>query len=238
MPFTYKYARPVLAVDCVVFGIPPIDELRDLRVILVKRGEPPFPGEWALPGGHFETHELLEAAARRELEEETGAKVSYLEQLYTFDTPDRDPRDRVISVAYYGLVRSNDHKLKGASDAIEAQWFSVKEIQEVYDRKGGFLAFDHRKIFDMALDRLRAKIRYAPIGFSLLPPTFSLGDLQRLYEIVLGKEIDKRNFRKRILKMGILAEVESDRLVKRGLLYRFDKKAYDKAVKDGFNFEV
>jgi len=233
MAHTYKYPRPALAVDCVVFGYDPGS---GLQVILVRRGEPPFPDQWALPGGHVEEGETLETAASRELDEETGARVSYLEQLYTFADPGRDPRGWVVSVAYYALVRTTDYELQGGDDAIEARWFPVKQAL-----KKGFLVFDHTDILRMALERLRGKIRYAPIGFNLLPPSFSIGTLRQLYEVVLGRPLNKSNFQKRIRKLGVL--VESDDMQENvshrpAKLYRFSKRAYDKAVRDGVNFEI
>ena len=238
MSFCYEFPRPALAVDCVVFGVPPStwSDSRELRVILVKRGEPPFPGRWALPGGHVEMGETLETAAERELAEETGAKISYMEQLYTFGGLNRDPRGRVVSVAYFALVRADQFVLRGASDAIQAEWWDLKLAL-----KPKFLAFDHREVLSKAVERLKGKVRYAPIGFHLLPPTFSLGELQTLYEIVLGRELDKSNFRKRVLKMGILAEADgqqTDVSHRPAKLYRFDKQAYDRAVRDGFAFEI
>jgi 8-oxo-dGTP diphosphatase len=237
--FTYAFPRPSVTVDCVIFGF---DAARGLQVLLIKRGLEPHQGMWALPGGYVrvgegrEQGEDLEAAARRELEEETGAKVSYLEQLYTFGAPGRDARGRVITVAYMALVRSHDYQVVGGDDAAEAEWFPVATLL------GGKrpLAFDHDEIIRVGVARLQAKVRYAPIGFSLLPPTFSLGELQQLYEAVLLRPLDKRNFRRRILAMGVLADAGRQENVphRAAALYRFDKRAYDRAVREGFNFEV
>lgn len=240
MPFTYKYPRPALAVDCVVFGFDPAPAGASLKVLLIKRLDEPFKGKWAIPGGHVDVSdegdqgESLEEAALRELNEETGLKVDHLEQLYTFATPGRDPRGRVVSVAYFALVRESDHKAIAGSDAAEAMWFDVGNVSPTH------LAFDHGEILRMALQRLEGKVRYAPLGFNLLPPKFTLPDLQRLYEAVLRRNLDPSNFRKRILAMGILTDTgeEGSTGYRPARLYRFDKKAYDRAVKGGFNFEV
>ncbi len=228
MAFTYEYARAALAVDIVVFGL---DE--DLQVLLIKRDLEPFQGKWALPGGFVRLDETLDEAARRELDEETGVSRLYLEQLYTFGDLGRDPRERVVSVAYYALVKLSDHRVKAATDAREAAWFSVDDLPK--------LAFDHDKIVQMALARLKTKVRYQPIGFELLPPKFTLSALQRLYESVLEKPLDKRNFRKKVLSMGFLEdldEVEQDVAHRAARLYRFDKKRYQELTKEGFHFEL
>ena len=180
---TYDYARPALTVDCVVFGV----DADDLRVLLIERALPPFEGKWALPGGFVRVDEPLENAARRELEEETGLSKVYLEQLYTFGAVDRDPRERVVSVAYYALVNLRDHHIHAATDARDAAWFGVNDVPR--------LAFDHAEVLQTALARLRGKLRYQPIGFELLPKKFTLSQLQHLYEVVLERELDKRNFR-------------------------------------------
>jgi 8-oxo-dGTP diphosphatase len=229
MAFTYEYARPALTVDAVVFGL---DE-EDLKVLLIRRGVEPFAGRWALPGGFVHVDETLDQAVLRELREETGLAKVYLEQLYTFGETARDPRERVVSVAYYALVRLGDHQVQAATDAREAAWFAVDDLPA--------LAFDHAAITEMALRRLQGKVRYQPIGFELLPPKFSLTRLQRLYEIILERELDKRNFRKKVLSLGILEdldEVEQDVAHRAARLYRFDQKAYQRMVRDGFNFEI
>jgi 8-oxo-dGTP diphosphatase len=228
MSFTYEYARAALAVDIVVFGL---DE--DLQVLLIKRDLEPFQGKWALPGGFVRLDETLDEAARRELDEETGVSRLYLEQLYTFGDLGRDPRERVVSVAYYALVKLSDHRVKAATDAREAAWFAVDDLPR--------LAFDHDKILQAALVRLKSKVRYQPIGFELLPPKFTLSALQRLYESVLEKPLDKRNFRKKVLSMGFLEdldEVEQDVAHRAARLYRFDKKRYQELTKEGFHFEL
>ena len=155
MPYTYKYPHPAVTVDCVVFGF---DE-GELKVMLIRRGGPPFKGRWALPGGFVDLDESVDEAARRELREETGIERVFLEQLYTFGAVDRDPRERVISVAYYALVKLSDHRIQAATDAAAAAWFCISDLPP--------LAFDHEGIFEMALARLKGKILYEPIGFEL-----------------------------------------------------------------------
>src|SRR4030095_1976180 len=228
MPFTYQYARPALTVDCVVFGF---DE-GDLKVLLIERGRKPFAGRWALPGGFVRVDETLDDAARRELREETGVAQVFLEQLYTFGELDRDPRERVVSVAYYALVKLSDHRVKAATDASKAEWFQAFKTPK--------LAFDHAIILETALQRLQGKVRYQPIGFELLPPKFTLSQLQHLYEALLGVEMDKRNFRKKILSMGLLIGL-NDYTEARHLpaqLFHFDQKKYQQLRRRGFNFEL
>jgi 8-oxo-dGTP diphosphatase len=229
MTATYEYPRPALTVDAVVFGLD--DE--DLKVLLIRRDLEPFQGRWALPGGFVRTGESLEEAVRRELQEETGIAQVFLEQLYSFGAVDRDPRERVVTVAYYALVKLSDHRIMAATDARDAAWFAVSE--------GRGLAFDHDRILRVALERLKGKVRYQPIGFELLPPQFTLTQLQRLYETILEKPLDKRNFRKKILGMDFLValdEVEKDVAHRAARLYRFDRKKYQQLQKRGFNFEI
>jgi len=198
--YTYDYPRPMVTVDVVVFTI--IDD--DLRVLLVKRRVAPFEGGWAIPGGFVQMDESLDDAARRELAEETNVSEIYLEQLYTFGAPGRDPRGRVISVAYYALISAEHRDLIAATDSAEVAWASVYKLPT--------LAFDHAEIVDYALTRLRYKLDYTSVGFQLLPKKFTLSELQKMYEVILGKELDKRNFRKKIGVMGILEPLqEKDR---------------------------
>ncbi len=229
MSFTYDHPRPSLTVDCVVFGLD--DE--DLKVLLIQRDLDPFKGRWALPGGFVHPEESLEEAARRELQEETGLERVFLEQLYTFGDVDRDPRGRVVSVAYYALVKLGDHRVRAATDAREASWFPVWDTPS--------LAFDHDRILQTALARLKGKVRYQPLGFELLPPKFTLTQLQRVYEKILERPLDKRNFRKKLLAMELLVEldeVEQDVAHRAARLYRFDRKKYQQLEKEGFNFEI
>jgi 8-oxo-dGTP diphosphatase len=232
MPFTYEYPRPALTVDAVVFAL----DDGDLKVLLIQRGLPPFEGKWALPGGFVGMEEDLEAAVRRELKEEAGLTNVFLEQLYTFGKPGRDPRGRTVTVAYYALVKLADHDLKAATDARAAAWFPVAELPE--------LAFDHEMIIEVARKRLQGKVRYQPIGFELLPRKFTLSQLQHLYETVLERRLDKRNFRKKILSMaggGLLmdtGEIQQDVAHRAARLFAFDQKKYEMLEKKGFNFEI
>lgn len=230
MSYSYEYPRAALAVDCVVFGL---DET-DLKVLLIQRKLQPFQHAWALPGGFVRLDESLDEAARRELEEEAGVSDLYLEQLYTIGAPiDRDPRERVVTVAYYALAKLSDHRIRAATDAMGVGWFSLDDLPK--------LAFDHSEIVARAYERLRGKVRYAPVGFELLPPRFSLTQLQRLYEKILATDLDKRNFRKKILAMDLL--VETDELEqgvrhRAARLYRFDRRKYDRLTKQGFEFAM
>lgn len=229
MSFTYEYARPALTTDCVVFGLD--DE--DLKILLIQRALPPFENEWALPGGFIRVGEDIDTCARRELEEETGLKNIYLEQLVTIGTPDRDPREHVVTVAYFALVNLIEHPPTAATDARNAAWFSFDDLPK--------LAFDHDQILRMAHQRLRGKVRYQPVGFELLPRKFTLTQLQHLYEVILEQPLDKRNFRKKVLKLGILSEtdeVEQDVARRAARLYRFDRAQYRKLQKQGINFEL
>ncbi|MCB0587932.1 MAG: NUDIX hydrolase [Phaeodactylibacter sp.] len=238
MPYTYDFPRPALTVDCVIFGL---DESHKLKVLLIQRAHAPFKGQWALPGGFVDMEEGLEAAALRELEEETGVKGVFIEQLYTFGDPGRDPRGRVVSVAYFALVNLEEHPVEASSDARRVKWFETDNQPQ--------LAFDHKNILQVAIARLRAKVRYQPIGFELLPEKFTLSQLQKLYETILGvEELNKRNFRTRILKMGVLQEVGKQEGVahRPAKLYSFDKEKYEQLAKDkyedllrrGVDFEI
>lgn len=214
MAFTYQHPHPAVTTDCVVLGyLQP-----ELKVLLVQRKNEPFQGQWALPGGFVEIDEPLEAAARRELEEETGLDNLYHEQLYSFGQPDRDPRERVISVAYLALLPLAVARVKAGSDAADARWFALDKLPE--------LAFDHQKILETGLKRLRGKVRYAPIAFELLPEKFTLSQLQTLYEVILQAKLDKRNFRKKITSLQVLQpleELEQGVPHRAARLYRYDR---------------
>lgn len=231
MTFKYEYERPGLTVDCVVFGLDLLEET--LKVILIERDVEPFRGEWAIPGGFVKSNETLIEAANRELSEETGLTDVFLEQLFTFGDPGRDPRGWVVSVAYYALVSPEKHHLVASTDARQAQWFSIDHLPT--------LAFDHEQILQTALNRIRGKLSYAPIGFELLPQKFTIKQLQKLYEIVLDQLLDNRNFRKKIFSMDVLKELDE---MQKGVphraarLYRFDERKYNHLVKRGLNFEV
>ena len=229
MPYTYDYPRPALTVDCIVFGL----DDGDLKVILIQRQLPPFQGGWAIPGGFVQMSESLEEAAQRELREETGIEQVFLEQLYTFGDVKRDPRDRIVTVAYYALVNLADYKIQAGTDATQAVWWAVTDLPP--------LAFDHQKIFNVAITRLKNKVRYEPIGFELLPRKFTLSQLQKLYEKILETSLDKRNFRKKILKMDLLVELDemqTDVPHRAAHLYQFDPAKYQHLKTQGFNFEL
>lgn len=186
-----------VAVDIVIFTI----QVRALKVLLIKRRIPPFKDQLAIPGGFVLPDENLDEAALRELREETGVSNVYLEQLYSFGDPKRDPRGRVISIAYFALI-SADRQLKAGTDASEASWWSVHPTPR--------LAFDHARILRYALDRLRNKLEYTTVGFQLLPSKFTLGELQGVYEAILEKSLDKRNFRRKIAELKILKPLSKE----------------------------
>lgn len=190
--FPVEQAPIRVTVDIVVFTV----HDQALRVLLVERGIEPFLGLFALPGGFVLAGETLEQAAFRELREETGTAEVYLEQLYTFGDPGRDPRGRVVTVAYYALVPSGRSPLLAGTDAASAAWFTVAELPK--------LAFDHAGILDYAVNRLRGKLEYSNVGYELLPEKFTLTALQVLHEAILGRKLDKRNFRRKVLGMGLL----------------------------------
>ena len=231
MSYNYQYEMPAVAVDCVIFGLDL--ETKDLKVMLIERDLEPYAGMWAIPGGFVRRGESLEQAAARELEEETGIRNVFLEQLYTFGDPGRDPRGWVISVAYYALVSPEGHRVVARTDARQAAWFTVKRLPR--------LAFDHARIVQAALERLRGKLSYAPVGFELLPRKFTVRQLQNLYEIVIGRKLDNRNFRKKIFGMDLLRELDE---MQHGVphraarLYSFDERKYKQLVKQGLAFEI
>ncbi len=218
-----------LTVDAVVFGY----EAGTIFVLLVKRKYEPYKNAWALPGGFVLENESLEQAVERELSEETGVKINYLEQLYTFGDLGRDPRGRVVSVAYFGLVKPNAFQLRASTDAALAEWFHIDKLPK--------LAFDHKKIFKMALERLQAKITYEPIGFELLDKKFPFSDLEKLYTTLLGREIDRRNFKKKITSLKVLDELDekvSKGRGRPGSLFSFNQKRYFQLKKEGIIFEI
>jgi 8-oxo-dGTP diphosphatase len=226
MSHTYKYPRPAITVDNVIFGFD-LEKLK-LQLLLIKRKQDPFKGLWAMPGGFVNPGESLDTAAARELEEECGVKGLFSEQLHTFGEPNRDPREQVISVAYLALVNLMDHKLKAGSDASAAAWFPFEALP--------VLAFDHLAISQMAIARLAEKARQSPLTFRLLPKKFTLSQLQSLYESILNRPLDRRNFRRKILSLGILKKLKlkPKNAANRALqLYQFDEKAYSKRKKEG-----
>jgi 8-oxo-dGTP diphosphatase len=214
-----RYERPSVTVDVVIFTL----QERELHVLLVKRKHWPFEGRWALPGGFVNMDESLEQAARRELEEETGVRDIYVEQLYTFGDPKRDPRTRVISVAYIALVRADLQTLRVSDESTEVRWFPVGGLP-------GPLAFDHNEILATALDRLRSKLEYTTLAFQLLPEYFSILELKDIYSRIWGESIDKGNFYRKIKEAGVLEETN---LIREGRgrptrLWRFKRDRGDK----------
>lgn len=196
--YVYDYPRPAVATDVVILRL----DAGVLRVLLVRRGGEPFRGCWALPGGFLQETEDLDACARRETEEETGVRPGRLLQFANFSQPDRDPRGRVISVAYLALIRAEDVRLEAGSDADEAAWFGLADARD--------LAFDHGQILKAALARLSAEVRADPAFLlPLLPPAFTLARLQAVFELVLGRPVDKRNFRKQVEESGRVRPLEA-----------------------------
>ena len=194
--FTYKYPRPAVTTDCVVFGF----DGHDLKVLLIERGNEPYKGYWAFPGGFLNMDENATQGALRELEEETGLKLNYIKEFGTFSDVNRDPRERVVSIAFYALAKKAD--VKGGDDAAKAQWFALNEVPH--------LAFDHDYMLRKAMQKLKEDIHFEPIGFDLLGDTFTMPELQRLYEAILGVQFDLRNFYKKMLQTGILEEIDEE----------------------------
>ena len=224
--YCYKYPHPAVTADCVIFGFDGVG----IKVLLIQRGIDPYKGKWALPGGFMNIDESAEECARRELEEETGLKTASVEQFYTFTDVMRDPRERVITVAHYALVRLSE--VKGGDDAARAQWFAQSDIPS--------LAFDHDRILRMALTRLKERICFEPIGFELLPEVFTMSELQNLYEAILGVKFDRRNFYNKMLKLGILAEAEprpENASRRTPSKYRFNAEKYAELKQKGFRLE-
>jgi len=215
-----------VTVDLVIFTI----REHRLEVLLIERALPPFEGRWALPGGFIRDGESLEQAALRELEEETGVRDVYLEQLYTFGDPGRDPRGRVVTVAYYALISADNAHLVASTDARAARWWPLAKHPR--------LAFDHDRILDYAVERLRNKLEYTTVGFQLLPRRFTLTELQRVYEAILGRPLDKRNFRRKLALLGILKPVKERRreLGRPALLYEFSAQEFKKLKDVGIIF--
>ncbi|MGV3612267.1 MAG: NUDIX hydrolase [Fluviicola sp.] len=222
--------KPIaLATDCVILGV----DGGELKLLLTEREKEPFKNKWALPGGFVFPEETTEECARRILLEKTGIDQVFIEQLYTFSAADRDPRERIVSVAYFALVNKQSYELIAGRDTLKAEWFGLSELPA--------LAFDHAEIVNLAVQRLKGKVSYQPIGFELLDEKFTLSQLQAVYESILGMEIDKRNFRKKVLAMGVLKELgekETNVPRKAAMLYRFDKQAYEALTREGFHFEL
>lgn len=194
MPFVYKYPHPAVTTDCVILTF----HQEHLKILLIRRGIEPFKGSWALPGGFLRMDESAEEGALRELREETGVTCSKIKQFYTFSAPGRDPRERVITIAFYALIKWQH--ATGADDADEASWINLDSLPP--------LAFDHKEIVEKAMEAIRKDIFFEPVGFELLNDVFSMSELQKVYEAILGKEFDRRNFAKKMKHLSILEEVE------------------------------
>lgn len=224
--YCYKYPHPNVTTDCVIFGF---DGAR-LMVLLIQRGMEPYKGRWAFPGGFLEMEESAEEGALRELREETGLRGAYIRQFHTFTAPQRDPRERVITIAYYALVRMQD--VKGGDDAADARWFALTEVPQ--------LAFDHDQILRKAEQALRQQIYFEPIGFELLPNQFTIKELQSLYEAILDVRFDRRNFYNKMKRLEILEQTENTvnpTNKKKARLFRFNKQKYEELKQKGVRLE-
>ena len=224
--YHYKYPHPSVTTDCVIFGF---DGAR-MKVLLVQRGIEPYKGRWAFPGGFLQMDESAEEGALRELREETGLSGAFIRQFHTFSAPDRDPRERVITIAFYALVRIEE--VTGGDDAADARWFALDEVPQ--------LAFDHDQILRTAEQALRQQIHFEPVGFELLPEKFTLRELQNLYEAILGVRFDKRNFSNKINRWGLLEPLDekvNPSRKKEATLFRFNKTKYDELKQKGFRLE-
>jgi len=218
-----------LSVDCLIFGF--IDE--HLEILLVRHAEGISKGRWALPGGWIRYNESVDAAANRLLEDLTGVSDIFLEQLYTFGDVHRYPTKRVITIAYYALVKPEDYILQAGFTADDVKWFKIHEVPE--------LPYDHRTILDKGLGHLKHKVRHEPIGFNLLPRKFTLLQLQKLYEALLETQLDKPNFRRKMMKMNLLVacdEKQKDVSHRAANYYQFDEKVYHHLLESGFSFEI
>lgn len=221
MSYTYQYPHPAVTTDCVVFGF----DGEGLSVLLIKRGIEPYKDHWAFPGGFMNIDETAEEGALRELNEETGIEHIYVEQLQAFTTVHRDPRERVLTIAFMAFVRQQDYGyVKGGDDAKEAKWFSIDELPP--------LAFDHAEILNVAIERLRWKITYEPIAFRLLNESFTMSQLQSIYEAVLGQKFDRRNFHKKMTALGYIIPTGEQQTAngRPGTLYSFDEEKFKEEI--------
>jgi 8-oxo-dGTP diphosphatase len=223
---TYDWPRPAVTADVVVFTVEGALDAMKLKVLLVERGAEPHKGSWALPGGFVHEHEDLPAAAARELREETGLTDVYIEQVAAVGTPGRDPRGHTVTVVYVALVPADRHALQSTGDARGARWFEVGRLPP--------LAFDHRRLLDAALDRLRRRLGETPMAFALLPAEFTLSELQSLCEVILGRPLDRRNFRRKVMDAGFIAAARGKREGRHrpAQLYRFLAKAFERHTQD------
>lgn len=225
LKYHYKYPHPSVTTDCVIFGF----DGSKLNVLLIERGGEPYKGCWAFPGGFLNMDESAEEGALRELQEETGLTGAYIKQFHTFSTPDRDPRERVITIAYYALVKQQE--VQGGDDAVRAEWFPLDDVPP--------LAFDHNKMLQLALEVLRRQMHFEPIGFELLPGRFTMRELQTLYEAILGVKFDRRNFYNKMCRLEIIKPVDSEREPsnKEPIEYQFVSDKYGEMKQKGFKLE-
>lgn len=220
----------VFSTDCVIFGY---DE-GELKILLIERNEEPFKDWWALPGYLVEHNESLDLAAERILYELTGLRGIFMEQFYTFGNVGRHPQGRVVTIAYYAMIRlcgTKDLKPLNRNYAKKAFWHPVNGLPK--------LAFDHTQIFEKGFEKIRRKITYQPIAFELLPEKFTLTQLQHLYEVILNKKLDKRNFRKKMLNYGILKELDEKQKgvsYRAAKLYKFDRRKYARLFQKELSF--
>ncbi|MEQ8554411.1 MAG: NUDIX domain-containing protein [Cyclobacteriaceae bacterium] len=213
-----KHVKALLAVDCIIFGF----NQDNLKILLIKRDFEPQKGKWSLMGGFLRPDETLDEAASRILQKLTGLHDIYLDQLRSFSDPDRDPVDRTVSTAYYALINIEEHN-KELTKKHSAEWFNIQDIPA--------LIFDHNDMISQAINRLRYKASTEPIGFELLPEKFTMRQLQKLYEAILGQELDKRNFIKKILSLDVLTKLDEKDMTsskKGSFLYKFDAEKYDR----------
>lgn len=226
LKYSYKYPHPSVTTDCVIFGFDGVK----LKVLLVERGMAPYKGRWAFPGGFLNMDESAEEGALRELKEETGLEGAYIRQFHTFSAPQRDPRERVITIAYYALVRMQE--VKGGDDASDARWFALDEVPP--------LAFDHDQILRKAEKTLRQQIHFEPVGFELLPEKFTIKQLQNLYEAILDMRFDRRNFYNKMRRLGMLeltGDTANPSQRKEANLFSFNAEKYAELKSTGFQLE-
>lgn len=226
LKYSYKYPHPSVTTDCVIFGFDGVK----LKVLLVERGMAPYKGRWAFPGGFLNMDESAEEGALRELKEETGLEGAYIRQFHTFSAPQRDPRERVITIAYYALVRMQE--VKGGDDASDARWFALDEVPP--------LAFDHDQILRKAEKTLRQQIHFEPVGFELLPEKFTIKQLQNLYEAILYMRFDRRNFYNKMRRLGMLeqtGDTANPSQRREANLFSFNAEKYAELKSKGFQLE-
>ncbi len=226
LKYCYEYPHPSVTTDCVIFSF----DGSKLRVLLVRRGIEPYKGRWAFPGGFMKMDESAEEGALRELQEETGLQGAYIRQFHTFTAPHRDPRERVITIAFYALVKMQ--QVQGGDDAADARWFAIDEVPQ--------LAFDHDRILRKAEQALRQRIHFEPVGFELLPEAFTIKELQNLYEAILDVRFDRRNFYNKMRRLEMLEPTDlkvNPSQKKEATLFRFNKEKYDELKRKGFRLE-